>query len=371
MFEDFYWEEDSISDFRRLNIIHKKFIREKEKFINYNGQFRMCSKCREKLPLNSYFFHSGGKDKYHRYCKLCEGSSSYGWGRKENNLFNESGQHYCTKCDRILPLNEYYFSKTTGRCNKTGFSSNCKECRNKDSNFQFHSLNNYHELLDIKKGFKICSDCLLELPDNDNYYFNRNDREYGHTQCKNCKGFEYGVHRINRVMEKHLPVGYKFCSNCLDIFKVEDMSYGMVYCQPCANEKSGVWSKTDKGKQYKRQFRQIRRAKQLFLRNDLTEVQWDETLKYFDHSCAYCGTTEEKHKQEIEQVLHQEHVIPISKDGEYTKNNIIPACRKCNYAKYTMSLKEFYIKTKHFSEKRYNKILNFILENSEVIQNTN
>lgn len=60
------------------------------------------------------------------------------------------------------------------------------------------------------------------------------------------------------------------------------------------------------------------------LPRDLTYSEWQETLAYFDHRCAYCRRRRK---------LQQEHVIPVSQGGGYTKANIIPACASCNYKK--------------------------------------
>ena len=54
-------------------------------------------------------------------------------------------------------------------------------------------INEYKELLLVNNGFKICQQCLLELPDTDDYFFKKKDRQNGNCICKKCKGFEYGV----------------------------------------------------------------------------------------------------------------------------------------------------------------------------------
>jgi 5-methylcytosine-specific restriction endonuclease McrA len=58
---------------------------------------------------------------------------------------------------------------------------------------------------------------------------------------------------------------------------------------------------------------------------DLTRVQWEEIQTAYDYCCAYCGIRPEK--------LTMDHVIPLSKGGNHTKSNIVPACRSCNSRK--------------------------------------
>lgn len=62
---------------------------------------------------------------------------------------------------------------------------------------------------------------------------------------------------------------------------------------------------------------------------DLTPQQWRDLLGYFQNRCAYCG--EEKH-------LCQEHLVPLSRGGSHTVNNIVPACRECNSRKHARPL---------------------------------
>lgn len=76
-----------------------------------------------------------------------------------------------------------------------------------------------------------------------------------------------------------------------------------------------------------------RRARAAKLPNTLTKKQWKAILDGFDHACAYCGRKLKR--------LQQEHVVPISKGGGYTKDNIIPACKRCNGTKSDMDLKDF------------------------------
>ena len=56
----------------------------------------------------------------------------------------------------------------------------------------------------------------------------------------------------------------------------------------------------------------------------LTAAQWLETLKRAKYRCYYC-----KKKTK----LTMDHVIPLSKGGLHTQENVVPACQACNSAK--------------------------------------
>jgi len=63
----------------------------------------------------------------------------------------------------------------------------------------------------------------------------------------------------------------------------------------------------------------------------LTRTEWQEIKARYNNACAYCGATGVK--------LEQDHVIPIIpreksiKGGDHVKENVVPACRRCNARK--------------------------------------
>ncbi len=58
--------------------------------------------------------------------------------------------------------------------------------------------------------------------------------------------------------------------------------------------------------------------------HDLTDAQW-AALQDAWGGCAYCGATGTP--------LQRDCVLPISRGGRYTLDNIAPACRSCNASK--------------------------------------
>lgn len=56
--------------------------------------------------------------------------------------------------------------------------------------------------------------------------------------------------------------------------------------------------------------------------------QWAGCLDYWQHLCAYCGKP-----RDLWNSLAQEHFVPVSSNGGYTADNIVPACKYCNSSK--------------------------------------
>lgn len=67
-------------------------------------------------------------------------------------------------------------------------------------------------------------------------------------------------------------------------------------------------------------------------RYDFTAGDWRRALRWFDHRCAYCGADGR---------LTRDHVQPLSRAGEHTASNIVPACKPCNRAKGDKVLEVF------------------------------
>ena len=58
--------------------------------------------------------------------------------------------------------------------------------------------------------------------------------------------------------------------------------------------------------------------------HDLTDAQWS-ALKDAWAGCAYCGARQAD--------LQKDCMLPISRGGRYTLENVVPACPSCNASK--------------------------------------
>jgi 5-methylcytosine-specific restriction endonuclease McrA len=69
-----------------------------------------------------------------------------------------------------------------------------------------------------------------------------------------------------------------------------------------------------------------RRARKAGVIGVLEVHEWSAVLEQYGNECLGCGTTES---------ISIDHVIPISKGGPNTIDNIQPLCRSCNTRKFT------------------------------------
>ena len=88
------------------------------------------------------------------------------------------------------------------------------------------------------------------------------------------------------------------------------------------------WTKTEKGKANNQRGQSKRRANFNNIINTLTADEWIDILKEYKFKCAYCGK-----EFTLFDKATRDHVIPISKGGNNTKENVVPACLSCNCSK--------------------------------------
>ena len=83
-----------------------------------------------------------------------------------------------------------------------------------------------------------------------------------------------------------------------------------------------LWSKLNPEKNVAKRNR--RRAILMKLNSHYLPEEWQEVLIKFDNLCAHCAKPEK---------LTVDHVIPLSRGGSNTIDNIQPLCRSCNSRK--------------------------------------
>jgi 5-methylcytosine-specific restriction endonuclease McrA len=77
--------------------------------------------------------------------------------------------------------------------------------------------------------------------------------------------------------------------------------------------------------------------------NDLTASEWAALLAAWG-GCAYC------HAQDA--ALQRDCVMPISRGGRYTVENVVPACPSCNASKHNNEVTGW-MRRKHLDERTF------------------
>lgn len=100
--------------------------------------------------------------------------------------------------------------------------------------------------------------------------------------------------------------------------------------------KQQKYLESEKGADYLAKKRQRHRKRRLVKETagTLTEYEWRVITHAFRRTCAYCGkktrtTGDIKHPDH----LTMDHIIPLSKGGTHTRDNVTIACEECNQRK--------------------------------------
>jgi 5-methylcytosine-specific restriction endonuclease McrA len=64
----------------------------------------------------------------------------------------------------------------------------------------------------------------------------------------------------------------------------------------------------------------------------ITERDWRRLCHRYDDRCAYCNEGKP---------LQREHIIPISRGGQHSIGNLLPACKSCNLSKMSSTITEW------------------------------
>ena len=195
-------------------------------------------------------------------------------------------------------------------------------------------------------GLKHCSSCDEWKPADTRFFTTKSNRwDKLNPNCKKC----------NKLYSERTKEAKKMSGAKRYIEKKEYIkSYNMKWRIENPDKVKIIsrrFAKTDKGKLLKLMAQQRDHEHGFDRKTELTTLQWHETIEYFNGCCAYCGK---------DGYLTQDHFIPLSKMGIYSKKNIIPACESCNLRKNTKDFNVWYTEYEHYSFDRKQKILRFI-----------
>ena len=122
--------------------------------------------------------------------------------------------------------------------------------------------------------------------------------------------------------QKQRPDG--ICSWCKECHKKDVVKY-FKNNRDKANKNNRKYEKTEKGKLTKRRNKLIRIERERNQIKTLTKEQWHLILKEQLYRCNICN-------REFNDSLkpNKDHIIPLCKGGNYTKENIQALCSTCN-----------------------------------------
>lgn len=294
---------------------------------------KICHTCKRELPATTQYFYKfkHAKDGLKSSCKECQG------GRFKAKEKTPEGYRRCHDCKRILPETEEFFLKYWNKKEQRYYyKCHCLECGKKRS-----------------KAWREA---------NSERY-----REYYTEYAKSPAGREVDKRWKEKNPEKVKEQKQKYRENNRDKIQAYDRKRRT---SEETREKVLGWSKSWRAEnpervrsynsqyakgnpEYFRAAAQKRAAKKKSLACSLSLEEWEKAKAFFNNECAYCG---KKLKR-----LTQDHVIPLSKGGTYTADNIIPACKSCNSSKHDKDFEEWYKSQPSYTLEREKRIKEYLI----------
>lgn len=214
----------------------------------------------------------------------------------------------CSRCKAMKPLTDFNKHART----KSGLHPQCKSCISKD-----HKDRRERYKLTEKNipEEKFCPTCKT-VKKNNEFHVNNSVMSGLSGECKACFS-----DRKKKYLSDHPQRVREINSNWYDHNKEKRSEYFRQY------------RNTDKGKELHRFSTQRRQATKKNLTATLTVDEWAGIIEKQNNKCNMC-------QSEFSDLLipTQDHIYPLSRGGEYTKENIQALCRSCNSKKGTKIL---------------------------------
>jgi hypothetical protein len=255
-----------------------------------NSILKYCPKCKQEKPIETAFNKNKARyDGVAPICKRCRTSNKKRFDAKELGL------EYCPKCDQILTYKEYYGPNVNKR------TSYCLECRTTDI---------YKTRIKLaENGIKICASCGIQKSYLE-FHKDKNRSDGHYSNCKSCeskRGKKKYKNNAKKINKRHSKNYYK----------------KKKYYQ----EKHKEWYFANPGYSQHRAIR--RRALERKAEGSYTQEEFETLCQRYGNICLCCG----KRKK-----LSVDHIVPLSKGGKNSIDNIQPLCITCNKKKATKTI---------------------------------
>lgn len=143
--------------------------------------------------------------------------------------------------------------------------------------------------------------------------------------CRNCRKV-YRQSESGKVAARKGEKKYRESANGQRVLQCRRNEYYKEHRDRLLAQKA-VYRRSLKGRVATARYDHKRRGALEAAESTLTYEEWLGICKHYRFCCAYCGV-----QFPIER-LQMEHVVPLSKGGTHTEDNVVPACGPCNSRK--------------------------------------
>lgn len=249
---------------------------------------KQCRKCGAEKPLNDFAKDKRRADGRGSYCKACENERNRKRGARLSGAYSPAptdGVRTCSTCGETKPLTEFAHRKDS----PSGFRSACKPCKRAADGAAMRRWRERNPDLDRERAREYRE----QNREKERERFRRYDaanREKRRTAIAKRRAEDPDYHRM--LSRKHRAAH-------LETYRARCRAY---------------WHRRRSGA------------------DPAAEVDAYAELLLLQ-PCAYCGEYAER--------MTIDHVVPLSRGGTHTIENIVAACGPCNSSKGAKSLEEW------------------------------
>ena len=235
----------------------------------------------------------------------------------------------CTKCRIEKPLDLFYQEKR----HRDGYTSACKVCHNRSIKQKrldrlLKRLNTYQTFI---PAFKVCSHCKVEKT-LDNFAKDKYRQDGYEIRCKECIRLKDSAFRAAHSQRLAVRARTYYYAH-REQRQIHNRAYYSLYhaANPeKARERRQRWERSNPLKRRQKYMRYMARKRGA----SLGTVNYERILARAGYYCHICGGVV------TAETLHFDHVIPLSRGGSHTEENIKVSHGICNDRKGTRLLRE-------------------------------
>lgn len=295
---------------------------------------KKCCKCGEEKPKTLEFFRLKNKDRgvFRAYCKRCESDmSAIRWKNRSDESVEKTKERDRLRAAKKRAENpEYFKAYEQKRRSSANYKAWC--VKQQEANKEKSFLRNIGSFCAIR-FFKcrVCSDNSI-----------RKAREKS-TLCKECTEKRLYVKGMNFIDKTAC------CKACGEEHLAKNKN---AYCHTCKDVRKRISKIKERRRIAYKEARRRRNAKDRYVKGSFkkrcikygvlyTQLNRPDVFNRDNWTCVYCGVKVVQSRQYKPNQATIDHVIPLSKGGTHTIDNVVTSCQSCNSTKSdTVSLKQ-------------------------------
>jgi len=272
---------------------------------------KTCPSCKTSKPEGDFGLDRSSKNGLSAYCRACNRTraiAARARNRAQDRMARTDVLKTCVKCQLVKPGIEFNVSRGT----KDGLGFRCKACQREDyASLDKSRLKAVRAAWYAKKKDKLKpTRAAYRLENKARIRAKEAERRKKNAAKEKARHADYYLRNKAKAQAWHAA---KWKKNKEKIYA-----------------KATEWRKKNPHKVAV--LMQRRRARIAAALATLTAEQWAAILELYEGKCAYCGKPGK---------MTMDHVIPVSRGGGTTADNVVPACQSCNSSKNARTLQEW------------------------------